>query len=749
MKKLFTLLTVLGLSAGATMMAQGFPDDPGTLNTSVRLYVDYVDMNDEGIGQKRDTISSNVDSIVTVTAREIAGYRFSYWEGGDTARSHTVIMDSTIAIRAIYEEIEYLVKFTNYDGAVLSSGYYTYGNTPAAPEMTPERDATDQYTYVFTGWSPAIAPMTEDMTYVAQYDSVLNSYAIRFLNYYNEGNTLLYEDTLEYGAMPQFVGDDPVREKEIGEVGAQYDLEFTFSGWSPALHAVDGEAEYVAMFDTVYIVKKYTILFVNNNGETVDTLQVSEVEYGQMPSFNGPDPTRPIQNGMQFGFIGWEPEIHAVNGPETYSAQFDGVMIRLNVLVICDNDTMPMEITYGEEATISAAEVEGKHFQKWADGSTEEVRTVTITQDTVFRAIYGSSYVDIDVPANQWTFFCLPQANDVNYWNEDMFELDGLTDVSWGTYNGARRATARSGWETPETYNSLQGYIIWSATAGRLRLAVWPENLYTQALGVDLHAYPAEHADNANWNFVGNPYNRQIGTSEISVTNAQEPTFTYWNGTGYENGELDDQALIFTPLQAFFIQTTGEGTLSFGQQGGGAPRRAQAQVEENSRIDIHTTAGGYTDKSRVIFRSNSSIKYEAGRDASKFVTATAPIQAYLLDVDNVQCAQMVRPAGDDIIRLGFMLREAGDIEIEMPVYADNYELFDSYTGQAYIVGTTVTIYSEAGQYDDRLMLRPVQRVANAIESNAVQGVTTKMIINGQLYLLRDGKLFTVQGTQMQ
>ena len=280
-----------------------------------------------------------------------------------------------------------------------------------------------------------------------------------------------------------------------------------------------------------------------------------------------------------------------------------------------------------------------------------------------------------------------------------------------------------------------------------LRLNAYPEMVATKAVNVMLQEFESAHAENANWNFIGNPYNVAIEASAIIAPDTVELSATMWNGTGYDNELLSSASLAFQPMQAFFIQTPGEVMITFDKNANPAPaRQAPAQVEENSRVDIEAKAGGYTDKSRIIFRSNSSVKYEAGRDASKFMTATAPIQMYLIDVDNIECAQMVRPASEDNIRLGYMLREAGEINIEMPVYANDYELYDTRSGRTYDLYEKVTIYSEAGTYNNRLELRPVKKVVTAIDNSTV-GSTTKLFINGQLYLIRDGKTYSVQGVE--
>lgn len=50
-------------------------------------------------------------------------------------------------------------------------------------------------------------------------------------------------------------------------------------------------------------------------------------------------------------------------------------------------------------------------------------------------------------------------------------------------------------------------------------------------------------------------------------------------------------------------------------------------------------------------------------------------------------------------------------------------------------------------YTNRLSLRPIKRVPTAVDNAVAGSTTTKLMLNGQLYIVRDGKMFTVQGTQ--
>lgn len=72
--------------------------------------------------------------------------------------------------KAVYrsEYIDYTVKFIDWDGKVLSEKAYHYNDAVPAPE-NPVRAADDKYEYEFKGWNPAIASVTADAEYRAEY----------------------------------------------------------------------------------------------------------------------------------------------------------------------------------------------------------------------------------------------------------------------------------------------------------------------------------------------------------------------------------------------------------------------------------------------------------------------------------------------------------------------------------------------------------------------------------------------------
>ena len=78
--------------------------------------------------------------------------------------------------------IEYTVVFKDWNGNVILSNEYHYGQAVTKPS-NPTRDADNTYTYVFAGWDKTVTACTENTVYTATYSSTYIEYTIVFKNY--------------------------------------------------------------------------------------------------------------------------------------------------------------------------------------------------------------------------------------------------------------------------------------------------------------------------------------------------------------------------------------------------------------------------------------------------------------------------------------------------------------------------------------------------------------------------------------
>ena len=94
-------------------------------------------------------------------------YTFAGWTPSITSVTGTATYKATFtSVKKQYEVI-----FQNEDGTELQRSNVAYGETPVYNGETPVKEATDEFTYTFNGWSPSISSVTESQTYTATYTS--------------------------------------------------------------------------------------------------------------------------------------------------------------------------------------------------------------------------------------------------------------------------------------------------------------------------------------------------------------------------------------------------------------------------------------------------------------------------------------------------------------------------------------------------------------------------------------------------
>ncbi len=162
-----------------------------------------------------------------------------------------------------------------------------------------------------------------------------------------------------------------------------------------------------------------------------------------------------------------------------------------------------------------------------------------------------SSIVTITL-SNAWQFIMLPSsAFAVNY--EDI-TTNG--DVVWATYDGERRAGGQSGWKTVElaqSYYEAWGHIVRAVNDSAMLSLDLKGSVNNQEANLELLHHSASHAENANWNFIGNPYNAGYDINGLLAAGIESP-ITVWNGTGYSTYTPGIDEYKLQPFEPFFIQ---------------------------------------------------------------------------------------------------------------------------------------------------------------------------------------------------
>ena len=206
----------------------------------------------------------------------------------------------------------YNVTWKNFDGAILEVDEgVVEGTVPTYDGPNPSKANTAQYTYTWTGWTPNVEAASQDVEYIATFKEETNVYTITWKN---DDGTVLKTNTFAYGETPSFGDTNPTKEST-----AQYS--YAFNGWSPAILPVTGDATYSATFTEE--LRKYTVTWQNYDGSVIKV--DDNIPYGTVPSYTGDTPTRENTSRATYTFANWSPEIKAVEGDQTYTAQYSSV----------------------------------------------------------------------------------------------------------------------------------------------------------------------------------------------------------------------------------------------------------------------------------------------------------------------------------------------------------------------------------------------------------------------------------------
>ena len=248
---------------------------------------------------KYGELPSHTDPSKAATAEYT--YTFAGWSPSVT----TVTGDATYTATYTATKNKYAITWKDENGTTIDTTEVEYGVVPT--HATPSKEATAEFTYTFGGWTPEVVAVTGDATYQATFTPVKRNYTITWIN---DDNSVIDTTSVAYGEVPTHA--DPSK-------AATVEYTYIFTGWSPEVVAVTGEASYKATYTAVK--NKYTITWQNHDGTVLET--DADVEYGTTPSYNGVTPTKEPKDQFTYTFAGWSPTVSTVTGDAVYMATFN------------------------------------------------------------------------------------------------------------------------------------------------------------------------------------------------------------------------------------------------------------------------------------------------------------------------------------------------------------------------------------------------------------------------------------------
>ena len=261
---------------------------------------------------------------------------------------------------------------------------------------------------------------------------------------------------------------------------------------------------------------------------------------------------------------------------------------------------------------------------------------------------------------------------------------------------------------------------------------------------VDLYKYENESEatlqQNYSWNLIGNQYPCFYDTRWLDTYGV----FLVWDSYNKTYAAFDPEMdkYVLSPGEAFFMQRpidpndpAEQGTLTFREQGRqtyrnpddlktsvNIRRRAREVGKTRQMFNLNLTDGRLTDRTRVVFNEQATLKYEAGKDAPKFMSDNFQTPQIWTMGGSTEYSINERPMGDGTVNLGLRVNATGLYTISKGDVNTDARLFilDKQTG------TTAELtdekgyefHAEAGTNTNRLVLM----VKAADEADAIRNI---------------------------
>ena len=668
-------------------------------------------------------------------------YHFVQWSDGNTDNPRTVYVTGDSTYSVVFTPNSYSISISAKNGRVDGAGTFDFGTTATLTAVADEH-------YHFAQWgdgntdNPRIIQIEGDATYTAKF--VIDQYTI--------------SAATENGHI------DGVGEYDYGTTAtltAIANEHYNFTQWSDG--STDNPRTVSVKGDTTY-----SIVFTPNSYSISISAENGRVDGSGMYDY-GTTATLTAVADEHYHFAQWgdgiadNPRIVSVDSNATYIAEF--AIDQYTISASSENGRIDGTglYDYGTTATLTAVADEHYHFAQWGDGNTDNPRIIQIEGDATYTAkfvidkhtistsaenghVYGAGIYDYGTSTTLFAVadehYHFSQWSDDNTDNPRIISVNGDAtytaefaieqfSISASAENGQVYGAGKYDYGTSATLIAVadEHYHFSQWSDGNVDnpriISINSDATYTAKFIIDKHTISAS-AENGQVYGAGK---YDYGTSATLIAVADEHYhFSQWSDGNTDNPRIVSingdatYTAVFAPNQ-YSISTAADN----GHVEGAGTYDYSTTTTLTAIADEHyhfvQWSDGYTDNPRTI-KIEGDATYTAEFAIDQFtITATY----------DIRYGEVI---GDGVYDYG--------TQITLTAVPNSGYEFKQWSN-----GVTDNPYNFMVLEDLSLEAMFIPSAATALENTGIDTTPQKVLIDGQVYILRNGKTYTLTGVEVE
>ena len=366
--------------------------------------------------------------------------------------------------------------------------------------------------------------------------------------------------------------------------------------------------------------------------------------------------------------------------------------------------------------------------------------------------VIGDAYIDItlgkDAAADRWHAFTVPfPVNALNgIYKTDGTKLRNEVDYAIMDYHGDIRANGQFGWKKYRG-DLVPGTFYIMTVNGDIKTFRFKKTDGSSVVAANNKALIAHNGSGTDtdkgWNGVGNP-TLAYGSVAHVVQVLNPETYTY------ETHEAN--ATNFTVGTPFFIQADENDSMIMADANASNPSYAPARQQTTDvKAKVYLSNENYTDRLYITATNDAAATYEIGKDLVKMTMTNTPnVPQLFARAYNTELSMIHTPLSNNeaVVALNLYAPTAG--EYTLSAEAQNGETIYLLKDNAIVWDLTAseyTIYLSQGNTEVYgVAIKRAPQVETGVNDGAtIQTLPSKIILQGNLYILHNGQVYDAMG----